>query len=97
MPETILAIDFGTSHSLVGALQNNKRIEALPIDPFSADQTLMRTLLYFPNADECYYGADAIKKYTEFEMEGRLFRSFKSHLPNKNYIGTVIDNRILNL
>jgi hypothetical chaperone protein len=53
--------------------------------------------LYFPNADECYYGADAIKKYTEFEMEGRLFRSFKSHLPNKNYIGTVIDNRILNL
>ena len=97
MPETILAIDFGTSHSLVGALQNNKRIEALPIDPMSADQTLMRTLLYFPTADECFYGADAIKKYTEFEMEGRLFRSFKSHLPNKNYIGTVIDNRILNL
>ena len=97
MSDTVLAIDFGTSHSLVGALQNNKRIEALPIDPFSGDPTLMRTLLYFPTADECYYGTDAINKYTEFEMEGRLFRSFKSHLPNKNYIGTVIDNRILNL
>ncbi len=95
--ETILAIDFGTSHSLVGALHNNKRIEALPIDPLAADPTLMRSLLYFPHADECFYGSEALKKYGENEMEGRLFRSFKSHLPNRNYIGTVIDNRILTL
>lgn len=97
MSDTILAIDFGTSHSLVGALHNNQRIEALPIDPSHSDSSLMRTLLYFPNADECYYGSEALQKYTEFEMEGRLFRSFKSHLPNKNYIGTVIDNRIMSL
>ena len=57
--ETILAIDFGTSHSLVGALHNNKRIEALPIDPLAADPTLMRSLLYFPHADECFYGSEA--------------------------------------
>lgn len=95
--ETVLAIDFGTSHSLVGAFRDGKRIEALPIDPQSTDSTLMRTLLYFANENECYYGADALKKYSENEMEGRLFRSFKSHLPNKNYIGTVINNRILNL
>lgn len=97
MSDTILAIDFGTSHSLIGALHNRKRVEAMPIDPTNADPSLMRTLLYFPNADECYYGSDALIKYNEFEMEGRLFRSFKSHLPNKNYIGTVIDNRILSL
>jgi hypothetical chaperone protein len=30
-------------------------------------------------------------------MEGRLFRSFKSHLPNQGYLGTIIDNRILSL
>jgi hypothetical chaperone protein len=97
MSDTTLAIDFGTSHSLVGALQNGRRIEALAIDPHSTDTSLMRTLLYFPNPDLCYYGAEALQKYTELEMEGRLFRSFKSHLPNKNYLGTVIDNRILNL
>ena len=95
--ETILAIDFGTSHSLIGALHQNQRIEALPIEPSQPDPTLMRSLLYFPHADECYYGSNALIKYVELEMEGRLFRSFKSHLPNKNYIGTVIDNRILTL
>jgi hypothetical chaperone protein len=97
MSDTILAIDFGTSHSLVGALHQGQRVEAMPIDPIHYDTTLMRTLLYFPHANECFYGAEALKKYTEFEMEGRIFRSFKSHLPNKNYIGTVIDNRILSL
>jgi hypothetical chaperone protein len=96
-PETILAIDFGTSHSLVGALHNGQRIDSLAIDPSSSDPTLMRTLLYFPTPDQCFYGADALKKYTEFEMEGRLFRSFKSHLPNKYYLGTVFENRILSL
>tara|TARA_B110001454_G_scaffold181094_1_gene174957 strand:+ start:9553 stop:10833 length:1281 start_codon:yes stop_codon:yes gene_type:complete len=95
--KTILAIDFGTSHSLVGALHQGKRVDDLAIDPSSSDPTLMRTLLYFPNPDQCFYGAEALKKYTELEMEGRLFRSFKSHLPNKNYLGTVFENRILSL
>lgn len=95
--ETILAIDFGTSHSLVGALQHGVRKDALPIDPFSEDPSLMRTLLYFPTSDVCYYGAEAIKLYLENDMEGRLFRSFKSHLPNQNYLGTVVDNRMLSL
>lgn len=97
MTETILAIDFGTSHSLVGAFHNGKRIDNLPIDPLSPDPTLMRTLLYFPHADQCFYGAEALTKFTELEMDGRLFRSFKSHLPNQNYLGTVIDNRIMTL
>ena len=95
--ETILAIDFGTSHSLVGALQNGVRTEALPIDPSADDPTLMRTLLYFPNADVCYYGAEALKQFTNNDLEGRLFRSFKSHLANQQYLGTAIDNRILSL
>jgi hypothetical protein len=33
MSDTILAIDFGTSHSLVGALHRGKRVEAMPIAP----------------------------------------------------------------
>ncbi|AHI05559.1 HSP70 family molecular chaperone [Bdellovibrio bacteriovorus W] len=95
--DTYLSIDFGTSNSLVGAYHNGKRHEALPIDPQSVDPTIMRTLLFFPHADLCYYGAEAIQQYIEQDMEGRLFRSFKSHLPNKSYLGTVLDNRILTL
>ncbi len=95
--DSFLAIDFGTSHSLVGALHNGKRFDQLAIDPGNSDPTLMRTLLYFPHADQCFYGSEALKKFTELEMEGRLFRSFKSHLPNQNYLGTVIDNRIMSL
>ena len=94
---TFLSIDFGTSNTLVGAVQNGKKIPFLELDPISADKTLMRTLLYYPNADECYYGTQAISEYLEQGMQGRLFRSFKSHLPNKSYLGTVLDNRILTL
>lgn len=93
----ILAIDFGTSNSLVGAWFDGRRIEALPLDPVATDPTLMRTLLYFPHSDFCYYGAHAIQKYLENEMEGRFFRSFKSHLPNRSYLGTYLDNRVLTL
>ncbi len=92
-----MAIDFGTSHSLVGALHQGQRVEAMNIDPGSSDSTLMRTLLYFPHDDLCFYGSEALKKYTEFEMEGRLFRSFKSQLPNQNYLGSTIGKRILPL
>ncbi|MFS4458504.1 Hsp70 family protein [Bdellovibrio sp. HCB2-146] len=94
---TTLAIDFGTSNSLVGAYHQGKVIGALPVDPKASDPTLMRTLLYFPHADQCFYGSEAISNYIENDMEGRLFRSFKSHLPNQGYLGTVLDNRILTL
>ncbi len=92
-----LGIDFGTSNSLVGGWREGKRIEALALDPSAPDPTLMRTLLYFPHPDLCYYGADAIHRYLENEMEGRFFRSFKSHLPNRSYLGTMLENRVLTL
>ena len=95
--DSFLSIDFGTSNSLVGAFHEGRRHEALALDPLAADPTMMRTLLFFPHADLCYYGAEAIEQYIAQDMEGRLFRSFKSHLPNKNYLGTVLDNRILTL
>lgn len=95
--DSVLSIDFGTSNSLVGAHHQGRRFEALPIDPEAADPSMMRTLLFFPHPDLCYYGSEAIRQYIEQDMEGRLFRSFKSHLPNKNYLGTVLDNRILTL
>ena len=95
--DTILSIDFGTSNSLVGAIHQGQRTEALALDPLAQDPSMMRTLLYFPHPDLCFYGQSAIEEYVENDMEGRLFRSFKSHLPNKNYLGTVLENRILTL
>ncbi len=97
MSESILAIDFGTSNSLVGAFHDGQRMDAFSLDPRASDPTVMRTLLYFPNADRCFYGVEAIAEYLQHDMEGRLFRSFKSHLPNQSYLGTVIDQRILTL
>lgn len=94
---TTLAIDFGTSNSLVGAWRKGKRIEALPLDPGAPDPTLMRTLLYFADANACYYGAAAIEKYLSDEMQGRLFRSFKQHLANPHYLGTFVGERALTL
>jgi len=95
--EITLGIDFGTSNSLVGAWIDGKRHEALGLDPRAPDPTLMRTLLYFPHTDLCFYGAEAIRNYIENDMEGRFFRSFKTHLPNRSYLGTILDNRILTL
>lgn len=95
--EITLGIDFGTSNLLVGAWKDGQRLEALPLDPVATDPTLMRTLLYFPNADLCYYGTEAIQNYIENDMEGRFFRSFKSHLPNRQYLGTMFENRVLTL
>lgn len=97
MNDTVLAIDFGTSNSLAGAWRNGQRVEAIPLDEHASDPTLMRTLLYFPDSDSCFYGTQAIAKFLEFEMEGRLFRSFKSHLPNRNYLGSFVNNRPMTL
>ncbi len=102
MQKTTLAIDFGTSNSLVGAYRpisdsTFERIEALKLDPSAKDPSLMRTLLYFQDANTCFYGSEAVHKFIENDMEGRLFRSFKSQLPNKNYLGSTIGNRILPL
>lgn len=89
-----IAIDFGTTNTLAGILVDNKT-ELLKLDTFAQDPSLFRTLLYFPHSEKAFYGAEAIAQYLENESEGRLFRSFKSHLANPQYLGTSIGNRIL--
>ncbi len=93
----VLGIDFGTSNSLAGAWQDGQRIEALKLDSLAEDPTLLRTLLYYAHSNQCFYGQEAIQKYLDNEMEGRFFRSFKSHLPNRSYLGTFLENRVLTL
>jgi len=88
--ETLLAIDFGTSNSLVGFVSSQKYFESIPLDPEASDSSMMRSLVYFQNEDQAFYGSAAIKEYIQNEFEGRLFRSFKSHLPNTSYLGTMV-------
>lgn len=95
--ETILAIDFGTTHSLAGAFHKGEVINQIPLDPSNSDPTMLRTLIYFENPEVCHFGSVALKKFLENDMEGRLLRSFKTLLPNKFYLGTIIGNRMLTL
>jgi hypothetical chaperone protein len=90
---TIYAIDFGTSNSLLAAANADQVFAPVALDPNAADPTILRSILYFPNAKECFVGQEALVKYIERGLEGRLLRSLKRHLPARNFRGTNIDNR----
>src|SRR6185312_2534350 len=57
------------------------------------DPIIMRSVLYFPSAKRCYYGEEALRRYAENGLEGRLLRSIKRHLPSRTFMGTYIDER----
>lgn len=93
----VYAIDFGTSNSLIAATDGLSCSEPLPLDRQAQDPSLFRTLLYFPNEDECFYGAQAKEEYTLNQFEGRFIRSIKKFLPSQSYRGTWIENRVVKL
>jgi hypothetical chaperone protein len=90
---TYYALDFGTSNSLLAAANEERTWEPIPLDPRASDPTILRSVLYFPNAERCYYGEEALRKYAENGLEGRLLRSIKKHLPSRSFVGTYIDER----
>ncbi len=90
---TVYALDFGTSNSLLAAANEDRVWPPLPIDPRASDPTILRSVLYFPNAQRCYYGEEALRRYAENGLEGRLLRSIKKHLPSRSFNGTFIEDR----
>jgi hypothetical chaperone protein len=92
-PPTVYALDFGTSNSLLAAANADRTWLPIPIDPGSAEPTILRSVLYFPNAQRCFYGEQALRRYVENGLEGRLLRSIKKHLPSRSFHGTYIDER----
>jgi len=94
---TVLAIDFGTSNSLVTAANADQVFDPIPLDPSAADPTVFRTLLYFPNQNKVFYGAEAVQQFIKNQSDGRLIRSIKRQLPNRSFVGTYIENRPFNL
>lgn len=93
----VYAIDFGTSNSLLSAADENTTYAPIPLDPLAADPTILRSVLYFPTMKQCFYGAQAIKEFTNHDMHGRLIRSIKKFLPIRSFVGTWIENRPMNL
>jgi len=91
------AIDFGTTNSLLVAANADAVHAPIALDPLAPDPTILRSVLYFPDAAHCHYGADALAQYAAQGMQGRLMRSVKKFLPSRSFIGTYVDDRPLNL
>lgn len=90
---TYYALDFGTSNSLLAAANEHEVFPPVPLDPRAQDPSILRSVLYFPDASRCYYGAEALARYAENGLEGRLLRSIKKHLPSRSFNGTYIEDR----
>lgn len=94
------AIDFGTSNSILGAASQGRSLGFAPLDPHApagADPAILRSLLYFPSAQEVFYGARAIEELVARDHAGRFIRSIKRQLPSRTFVGTYVDNRPFNL
>jgi hypothetical chaperone protein len=94
---SIYAIDFGTTNSLLAAANAEHIHPPIALDPDARDSSILRSVLYFPAADRCFYGTRAINEYTAAGGQGRLIRSIKKHLPSRSFIGTHIEERPMNL
>lgn len=95
--QIVLAIDFGTSNSLMAAGTPEKVLPALAIDETAPDPTVLRSVLFTPESGQWYYGNAAINQYQQHFAEGRLFRSVKKYLPDETFKGTNINNRFVSL
>jgi hypothetical chaperone protein len=91
------AIDFGTSNSLLGAADASGPLGFVPMNPDTSDSAVLRSLLYFPNAKEVFFGTAAIQEFSARDHTGRLIRSIKKQLPSRSFVGTFVDNRPFNL
>jgi hypothetical chaperone protein len=93
----VYGIDFGTSNSILGAADEKGLRGFAPLDPGASDPSILRSLLYFPNSKQVYFGTEAISEFTNHDLTGRFIRSIKKQLPSRSFIGTYIDNRPMNL
>ena len=97
MAKIVYAIDFGTSNSLLGAANGEGLLGYAPLDPDASDPSILRSLLYFPDAKRVFYGSRAIQEFAAHDHSGRFMRSIKRQLPRHSFVGTYVDNRAFNL
>ncbi len=92
-----LAIDFGTSNSLVAGADAQGILPPIPIDPSSPDPTIMKSVLYSLRRNEWSVGNEAISLYYEAGAEGRVLKSLKKFLPDPSFQGTQIHGQFYSL
>ncbi len=97
VPE-VYAIDFGTSNSLLAAANLHEVHPAVPLDEHAEDPTVLRSVLFFPEAtslgeERCFFGKSALEEYVARGSRGRLLRSLKRFLPARGFVRTQIGSQ----
>jgi hypothetical chaperone protein len=86
-----LGLDFGTSNSAVATVFDGD-IKIIPVG--SEQKQSIKSVLFFPaGSQEVYVGDEAITRYVEAGMKGRLLRSFKSALKDPSFTSTLINGK----
>lgn len=88
------AIDFGTSNSLLSFVEDGQKPRLLNLEN---DGPILRSLIFTPEKNLYYFGAQAIEKYQELGGDGRLFRSLKKFLPEPGFTGTEVFGKRLKI
>lgn len=94
---SVYAIDYGTSNSLLVHARSGQVSRPLALDPEASDPTVLRSLLYFRDAQEAHFGHAALREFVAQDLEGRLVRSVKKFLPSRAFTGTVIGGKAVTL
>lgn len=90
---TIYAIDFGTSNSLLAAANAEQVFPPVPLDSNAREPTILRSLLYFSEQSQWFFGDSALKHYVAQGMRGRVIRSIKRFLPVASFTDTAIGSK----
>lgn len=82
MGKYIYGIDFGTSNSVLAVFDPSKLEIVIVLSEAS--------LIYFEDRDTIHIGKDAIQRYIDNNMAGRLLKSVKTLLPQSSFTFTYI-------
>jgi hypothetical chaperone protein len=94
----VYAIDFGTSNSLLTAANRSQVHPAIPLDERAEEPSVLRSVLFFPEAqslreEQRFLGKAALDEYVARGSRGRLLRSLKRFLPARSFVRTSIGSQ----
>jgi hypothetical chaperone protein len=94
---SLYAIDFGTSNSLLCGVTARAVDAPLALDPHASDPSVFRSILFFSETTDQYFGAQALERYVAEGMRGRFLRSLKRFLPVPTFEETRIGSKAVKL
>jgi hypothetical chaperone protein len=99
-----IGVDFGTSNSAVTCLDSAGAPQLARFTSSSGESATFPSVLYFERelehgaaAVHAHAGATAVERYLSKDSPGRLMRSLKAFLANKNFEGTSVYGKHLTL